>query len=118
MAFSSIGEKLSSSFMGLFDGSRSDAKREDKVQAIREAMFACMVSHMGGDTRRHALWTQVRYADNVETLWYLRVQLMNLLSVNCDETTAAGELKRITSRFQGLLPRNQMQCGRKPDSCQ
>jgi hypothetical protein len=114
MVFSAIASKLSSSLMGLLDDSLPNVQKDARVQEIRDAMFACLASRLQGDMRTHPLWNKVQYASTIQTLWYLRMELMTLLSVHCDEGVAHGELVRITVLFQGLLPRTQMQGGRKP----
>ena len=114
MVFSLIASKLSSSLMGLLDTPGPALQKEPGVQDIREAMFVCMDSRVGKDMRQHVLWTKVTVADNVQTLWYLRMDLMTVLSVHCDETVARSELEQITTRFKGLLPRSQMKSSRKP----
>jgi hypothetical protein len=114
MVFSAIASKLSSSLMGLLDDSLPKGRRETGVQEIRDAMFASLASRMQGDMRTHPIWNKLQYASTIQTLWYLRMELMTLLSVHCDEGVAQGELERITDLFQGLLPRNQTRGSRKP----
>ena len=52
-----------------------------------------------------ALQRHMAYAKDVQTLWYLRADLMGVLASHGGETLARAKLDRITLQFKGLLPK-------------
>jgi hypothetical protein len=51
---------------------------------------------------------KVNQAYSIQTLWYLRIDLLVFLSKHCGEKLARERLSTITDTFRGLIPRNQM----------
>jgi hypothetical protein len=47
---------------------------------------------------------RIRYANDVQALWYLRGDLMGALAAMHGEVVAREKLASITDMFQGLLP--------------
>lgn len=50
------------------------------------------------------IWGRVLYAADIQALWYLRSDLMTLLSHPLGETEARTRLAGVTALFTGLLP--------------
>lgn len=78
--------------------SRMDAGLED----IRESMLDLL----GDDGLRRfpQVARRIRYAGDLQGLWYLRGDLMGALAGLYGEVTARERVEAITELFQGLLP--------------
>jgi len=61
-----------------------------------------------GPTRFPQIIRRIRYADDIQALWYLRGDLMAALAALHGEAAARQRVASITDQFQGLLPRGQM----------
>jgi hypothetical protein len=95
---------LRNSVYGLIGGSSapSDSTLENKTEDIREAMLELL-----GDTgaKQFANVTRrIRYANDIQGLWYLRGDLMAALATTMGEAAARQQVQRITQMFQGMLP--------------
>lgn len=108
----SIVARFTTSLMGLIGESASNAEVEIRVEEIRRAMLDIMSESFDQRSARSAswsrVWAKVSHASNIQTLWYLRIDLMALLSAHCGETVARDELAAITEKFRGVLPSGQM----------
>lgn len=114
MPLRALVSKLSSSLMGLLDQELPPAEQEARMDEIREAMQASLASHLQQDMRNTPLWVRLEFASSIQSLWYLRMELMTLLCVHCDETVAHAELRRITEMFRGLVADAQLRGNDKP----
>lgn len=114
MPIRALVSKLSSSLMALLDQDMPRAEQSARMDEIREAMQASLASHLKQDMRQHPLWVRLEFATSIQSLWYLRMELMTLLCVHCDETVAHAELQRITAMFRGLVANTQMRNTGKP----
>lgn len=95
---------LRSSIYGLLGNPAppSDSMLENSTEEIREAML-----HMLGETgQKHYpnVARRLRYANDVQALWYLRGDLMGALAALHSESVAREKIATITSQFHGLLP--------------
>ena len=100
-----IKENLRNSIYGLLGNpaSPSDSVLETGCEDIREAMLAALAD--GGASREFANVTRrVRYANDIQALWYLRGDLLAALASRHGEMAARQKLQRITQMFRGLLP--------------
>ena len=74
----------------------------DRTEDIRELMLGEMgeygEKHYPGVTRR------VRYAPDVQGLWYARSDVMAILASTHGETVARERIANISGKFKGLLP--------------
>ena len=73
-----------------------------RIGQIRTAMLALLEGHAGPDVRR--IEQRVRFAENMEALWYLRQDLVATLSTVGDETAARERIAQINGLFKGWLP--------------
>jgi hypothetical protein len=95
---------LRSSIYGLLGNpvAPSESMLESGTEDIREAMLAVLgdagPKHFPQITRR------IRYANDIQALWYLRGDLMAALAAVHGEMAARQKLASITEMFQGLLP--------------
>jgi hypothetical protein len=80
----------------------SESVLETSTEDIREAMLALLgetgTKHFANVTRR------IRYANDIQGLWYLRGDLMAALASTQGEAAARQEVQQITRMFNGLLP--------------
>lgn len=81
-------------------GSRRAA--ESQLGRIRTAMLSVLQGHGGNSVQRVS--QRVRFAADVESLWYLRQDVMIALSAIDGETAARNQMKTINSMFKGGLP--------------
>jgi hypothetical protein len=80
----------------------SESELEDGTEDIREAMLALL-----GDSASKefaSVTRRIRYANDIQALWYLRGDLMAALATTLGESDARQQVQRITEMFQGLLP--------------
>ena len=83
-------------------GVPSDSVLEDRTEDIREAMLALLGE---GGTKQFANVTRrIRYANDIQGLWYLRGDLMAALATTLGEAGAREQVQRITQMFHGMLP--------------
>jgi hypothetical protein len=75
---------------------------EDGTEDIREAMLDAL----GDPGSRHfpQVTRRVRYAGDIQALWYLRGDLMAALASMHGEMVARQKIAGITAQFRGLLP--------------
>jgi len=89
--------------MSLFGEPMPDLSPESRVKEIRQAMLVSLA----GLNQSHQLarvWARVLYAPDIQALWYLRAEMMTLLSGLLGESAAKAHLATITPMFNGLLP--------------
>lgn len=87
-----------------FSASRQARAGERTVQRVREAMLALLQSHQGEAFHRVA--QRVRYADELESLWYLRQDMLAALSEVHGEAGARRQMAALTPMFKGALPQS------------
>ena len=95
---------LSSSLMGLLRDTDASQQSANKLDDIREEMLECLAPYMESKSVRAPVWAKVLYAEDIQTLWYQRSDLMHILSAHCGETAAAQTLERITALFRNQVP--------------
>ena len=95
---------LRSSIYGLLGNpvTPSDSILEGGTEDIRESML--LVLGEAGPKQFPQVTRRIRYANDVQALWYLRGDLMAALAAMHGESTARETLASITAQFQGLLP--------------
>ena len=77
--------------------------RNQGLEEVRQAMIECLVGLSGSDVARMNM--RLRYASDIEALWYLRSDLRTLLVPLRGEALAHATLAQLTPLFQGQLPR-------------
>lgn len=73
------------------------------VEGIRRKMLALVIMNNGA--RSDALVRRLRYAANVESLWYARSELMHQLAREYGEALAREKVDALSELFRELLPR-------------
>ena len=75
-----------------------------RVEVIRELMLFELGDY--GEKKFPAVARRVRFAPDVQGLWYARSDLMSILANTHGETVAREKVADISTRFQGLLPKS------------
>lgn len=97
---------LRSSIYALFSVGTTPPPADDtaRLEEIREVMLT--LSQMDGGTDHSASLTRrIRYATDLQVLWFLRGELMGLLARSVGEAVALEKMDRLSEMFSGLLPR-------------
>ncbi len=81
-------------------GTRQGA--ESQLGRIRTAMLSVLQVHAGHSVQRVS--QRIRFAADMEALWYLRQDVMATLSAIDGESAARRQMKGINSMFKGGLP--------------
>lgn len=80
----------------------SESVLETGTEDIREAMLSLLGD--AGSKQFSNVTRRIRYANDIQALWYLRGDLMAALATTMGEAAAREQVLRITRMFQGLLP--------------
>ncbi|WP_225785095.1 hypothetical protein [Xenophilus sp. Marseille-Q4582] len=72
------------------------------MERVRARMLQLLARHEGAAFYRVA--ERIRYADEMESLWYLRQDLMAALSEVHGEVAARDAVEPLHALFKGLLP--------------
>ena len=92
-------------------GPMSVKLRTDAIRAaMLEAISACEPEP---DGQQAVTIRRIRYADNIQSLWYARSELMAALADLRGEAYARAQVASISTLFDGLLPQG---LSRKTDS--
>lgn len=95
--------KFASSFMSLWGEPAPVPSTESRIKLIRQAMFDSLTD-LKESSQLVRVQARILCATDVQTLWYLRGDLMNVLADLNGESAAKTHLVHITSMFNGLLP--------------
>ena len=95
---------LRSSIYGLLGNpvAPSESILEAGTEDIRESMLSLMGD--AGFTQFPQVTRRIRYANDVNALWYLRGDLMAALAAMHGEQSARQRIASVTAMFRGLLP--------------
>lgn len=101
--------QFSSSLAALLNKQTSTGN-EGQVSSIRQAMLQS-VQECAGDEVAESLdfWADVERAYDIQTLWYLRNDMMRVLAQFSGEGIARKKLDVITEMFRGLVHQSQLQ---------
>lgn len=80
----------------------TDSILESSTEEIREAMLDVLGE--AGQKNFPNVARRLRYASDVQALWYLRGDLMAALAALYSESVAREKIAGITGQFHGLLP--------------
>jgi hypothetical protein len=95
---------LRSSIYGLLGNTvaPSESVLESGTEDIRESMLTALGD--GGSKQFPQITRRIRYASDIQALWYLRGDLMAALAAKHGEVEAREKVAAVTAMFQGLLP--------------
>jgi len=74
-----------------------------QIEQVRQAMLDSM-SFGGFDERHHMVVRRIYFAQDIQTLWYARSDIMTVLAEEVGETEAKETLRRLSRLFDRLLP--------------
>lgn len=96
---------LKSTFFSLlgYVGASPEATQPLQLEELRVAMLATLGE--AGCDHHTRVARKLRYADDVQGLWYARSELMAALAAMHGEAHARREIERLSALFRGLLPR-------------
>ena len=75
---------------------------ESAIEQIREAMLALM--SRAGEARFPQVTRRIRYATDVQALWFLRGDLMSAIASRDGESAALEQIETISEMFKDVLP--------------
>ena len=96
---------LRSSIHAMFTVSTAARPRADDSGALENvrAMMLALAEYEGSE-RAAALVRRIRYAMDLQALWFLRGELMALLSRSQGEAAARRHVEELSTQFEDLLP--------------
>jgi hypothetical protein len=100
--------RIASGLMGLLGDSPSESDMDARCAQLRCAMLDAVLEAVDTEAPQTTLFLKLNNAPEVQTLWYLRSDLMMFLSAHIGESAAMKKLQDITALFEGAVPRQQM----------
>jgi hypothetical protein len=100
--------RIASSLMGLRDDASTQNAETARCSQLRAAMLDLVDEAVDTGAAQTLIYRKLTKASEVETLWYLRSDLMMFLSDHIGESAAMTKLHRITALFEGAVPRQHM----------
>jgi len=99
--------RFASSFAALLFDQVDRDDISEQLEIIRFAMFDALRKIPETESTQIA-WCSIACADQVQTLWYLRVDMLQLLANYWGEPVARAKLVELTALFQGVVPPSQL----------
>jgi hypothetical protein len=97
--------QLHSSFMALLGQAEPTPQALDaRTEMIRQLMLRELGDY--GERKFPAVTRRVRYAPDVQGLWYARSDVMAILATTYSEAVAREKMISISTLFVGLLPKS------------
>jgi hypothetical protein len=94
--------RLRNSFWALL-GQQGEAEAPEAVlERVRDAIQAALFEQLGQDGVD--LIVRVRFARDIDSLWYLRPEIMNAIASRCGEGAARACMTRLTLLFKEHHP--------------
>lgn len=88
-------------------GAGSTSPREQRgLERVRGRMLDLLARH--GGPQRSQLAERVRYAGEMQSLWYLRHDVVKALSAEHGEAAAREHIRPINALFKGYVPKSMM----------
>lgn len=100
--------RIASSLMGLLSDLPSESDMDARCAQLRTAMLDVVFEAVDTQAPQTTIFLKLHNAPEVQTLWYLRSDLMMFLSDHIGESAAMKKLQGITALFEGAVPRQQM----------
>ena len=96
--------KFMTSLQGLLTKQPVETSRAAfRIEDIRQAMLDSMGD--GASVKFAMVVRRVELAPSLEALWFLRPELLMVISSMDGELAAQGQVERISAMFEGLLPK-------------
>lgn len=99
-----VASKFMSSLQGLLSRQPVETPAAAfRIEDIRQAMLDSMGD--GASVKFPLVVHRVKLAASLEALWFLRPELLMVISSMDGELVAQGQVERISAMFDGLLPK-------------
>lgn len=106
--------RFKTSIVALLGDQATVLDADGRVETIRAAMLDALSSIDANENMGSSkAWTDIARAADVQTLWYLRSDVLRLLSDFHGEQLARNKLEAMTELFRGLVSPNQMPSRRR-----
>ena len=101
--------RFASSFTALLTDQRPSVDAQEQLEVIRAAMLDEIMEL----DDMHAVvygsvWNSIDSARDIQSLWYLRSDLLKVISESYGEEVARKKLQEISEMFRGLVAKNQL----------
>ena len=106
--------RFSSTFAALLTDQNTIIDADGRTENIRNAMLGALSAledHHHNDALK--VWSEIVRAEDVQTLWYRRSDVLRLLADFHGEPVARIKLDEISEMFRGLVPVSQMPTARR-----
>jgi hypothetical protein len=100
--------RIASNLMGLMGDAPKQTDTQARCEKLRNAMLDVVFEAVDTQAPQTTIFLRLQNAPEVQTLWYLRSDLMMFLSEHVGESAAMLKLQTITALFEGAIPRQQM----------
>lgn len=101
--------RFASSFAAFLSDASSSIDAEQRMLDIRTEMLdALSQTKPLQPLAPSRTWYSVAGATDIQTLWYLRSNVLHVLADCQGEQTASARMQSITEMFRGVIPKNQM----------
>ena len=103
-----IISRFKSSFASLLSEADTVIDVNSQFATIQDAMLCSLLEHLTNEPVLPKVFADITRAYQVQTLWYLRSDLLGSLSQYCGEQVARQKLDVITEMFRSIIPESQM----------
>jgi hypothetical protein len=101
--------RFTSNFVALLTDQATVIDADGRTENIRTAMLKVLLETVANPKMGFSkTWADVTRASDIQTFWYLRSDVLILLSNSQGEQAARDALDGITEMFRGIVPINQM----------
>jgi hypothetical protein len=106
--------RFASSFAALLVDQSTVIDADGKTETIRSSLLTAIDEiYESKDIEAARVWSSLSRASDIQTLWYLRSDVLQLLSGQYGETVARTRIDAITEQFRGVVPDNQMPAAKR-----
>jgi hypothetical protein len=106
--------RFTSTFAALLSDEGGIIDTDGRIENIRDAMLRALSTlddHHDNDALK--VWSDIVGANDIQTLWYRRSDVLRLLADFHGEPVARKKLDEISEMFRGLVPNSQMPTTRR-----
>jgi len=101
--------RFASSFAALLVDQSTVIDAEGRTESIRSSLLKAIYEiYESKDIDAVRVWSSLSRAGDIQTLWYLRSDVLRLLSGRYGKAAARLQIDAITSLFKGVVPDSQM----------
>jgi hypothetical protein len=101
--------RFKTSFAALFSDQTTVMDADGRIENARSAMLDALSGIDSNESMGSSkTWSDIARASDVQTLWYLRSDVLRLLSDFHGEQPARNQLDDITEMFRGVVSPSQM----------